>query len=190
MAVFTSRLCGALSLLCQVIGSPDHDEIQSKVETITAAQSYLTADGRRLSANSQTCPQIKASGTLGSLRIGYELVDVSSVSVDIQNLVKDSLMQKATAYWGATLQVRRTSEPLRAPRRCTSTWSCGGICGSMVAPTCGEDVTIPSNYLDSLEVCTDCAGTCTTHAQGAGGENEDMHVFVTIKEKSGCGTGG
>eukprot|EP00435_Cladocopium_sp_Y103_P040872 s818_g11.t1 len=46
-------------------------------------------------------------------RIGYELIDVESVATATVDLVQDTLMARAVAFWSSALQVRRAQGPLK-----------------------------------------------------------------------------
>lgn len=215
-------------------------------------QDYGTqTHARRL--QEQTCEQVHAASTWENIRIGYELLDVESVSANKIDLVQNTLMARAVAYWSFALQVRRAQAPLKMDRlgagcfkyefdteyRCQSlnTPTCGGVsvpdkylkfsraCQQSCVPSfacsgncisgnsCACDVDLwqssgSSGYCCSLSPGNDCpdgcsvetaekvgSGTtggfvceaqCSEAPEGAGAENEDLHIFVTIQDSTEC----
>lgn len=156
-----------------VLGSP-HEVFQSQIPILRSHQDYGVHHGvgstRRL--QEQTCEQVHSASSWEQMRIGFELIDVQSVSAEKVNLVQDTLMARAVAYWSSTLQVRRAQGALKMDRVGSGcfkyAFDTDFRCQGLQTPTCGA-VTIPAKYLKARRACSEscvpsyaCSGNCVS----------------------------
>lgn len=156
-----------------VLGSP-HEVFQSQIPILRSHQDYGVYHGvgstRRL--QEQTCEQVHSASSWEQMRIGFELIDVQSVSTEKVNLVQNTLMARAVAYWSSTLQVRRAQGALKMDRVGSGcfkyAFDTDFRCQGLQTPTCGA-VTIPAKYLKARRACSEscvpsyaCSGNCVS----------------------------
>lgn len=149
----------------------EHDRYQAKTPIYSAPQDYLgdvDGTGRRLGSTtpvgSQTCPQVFANATWGSLRITYDLVNQDSLNAATAAYVTGTLLPRVISYLNSVLQVRQATSPLKVDSSCTykvDAWTSfigSPYCFNAVSPQCGPDgFKIPAKYLRSMQYCSQVA---------------------------------
>lgn len=170
--------------ICRVVTSPDHDDIQAKADFLRTPQIH-TAEGRRLGA-SETCEEVHKSGTLGKIRMGWEMV--GSVSSEHKTFVEGTVLNRAANYWSSTLQTYQTTTPLLMDRKCSERyyWPSTGNCVKGVeAPELESGLKVPDKYLAEKKGGCDSFGTCTETFSAGGGVAKDFFMFVIVQDCDG-----
>lgn len=180
-----------LHILLWRLGASPHEDFQARVVVQKVSQSYGSSEQheRRLQ-DAATCEEVHTAGTWGPMRIGYEMVDIDSVPSDLVDLVNQTVMARAVAYWSSVLQVRQAQSPLKMDRIGTGCFKYGfdtdWRCSGMQSPTCGL-MTIPDKYLRSKRACQEvCGPRCTGSCVQGGSCACDVDEWLVQQDNYCC----
>ena len=168
----------------------------ASVSSAPCGQHLLAEDHLALQRPSQ---QQKQSPGWAPLRIEWVPGSISALPAGDQSFLLDELIPHAVRWLHAALAVRPWDGVLRAARSCSERFDSTGKCAKEgPPPVCGiaaggGGLSIPSDLLDSLEVCTSCSrfGSCSGCSSSAAGEGAeaDFVLIVSAVATEACSDG-